>query len=112
LVLLRATPQIETVYQADDGPSALASGPEVPPALVVIDYDTTPDELTTDLRQLNAAWPQARYLVLLDDEQDLRRVQSAGADIALVKGIRATTIIETVESLLNDERPSPLGGRS
>ena len=112
LVLLRASPEIEAVYQAQDGSEALASGPESQPALVLIDYDTTPDELAADLRQLNAAWPQARYLVFLDDEQDLLPVQSAGADVALVKGVRAATVLETVESLLTDERPNPLGGRT
>ena len=112
LVLLRASPRIEAVYQAKDGPSALAMGPEIQPSLVLIDYDTTPDELSLDLRQLNAAWPRARYLVLLDDEQDRLRVQSAGADIALVKGIRAATILETVEENLVAESPDLFGGRS
>ena len=112
LVLLRATPQIETIHQAEDSHSALALGSDIQPALGVLDYNSTPDQLASDLIKLRVAWPQARYLVLLDDEQDRRRVQSAGADVALVKGIRAATILETIEELLADEEPATLGGRS
>jgi DNA-binding NarL/FixJ family response regulator len=112
LVLLRATPQIETIHQAEDSHSALALGSDIQPALGVLDYNSTPDQLASDLINLRVAWPQARYLVLLDDEQDRRHVQSAGADVALVKGIRAATILEIIEGLLADEEPATLGGRS
>lgn len=112
LVLLRATPQIETIHQAEDSHSALALGSDIQPALGVLDYNSTPDQLASDLINLRVAWPQARYLVLLDDEQDRRHVQFAGADVALVKGIRAATILEIIEGLLADEEPATLGGRS
>lgn len=112
LVLLRAIPQVETVHQAADGPSALALRPHIRPSLVLLDYDSTPKELASDLIQLRAAWPQAQYLVLLDDEQDHRHVQSAGADAILVKGIRAATILETIEGLLPGEKPASPEGRS
>ena len=112
LVLLRAIPQIETVHQAEDAPTALAMEPEVQPALVLLDYDLPDDELRTVLGRIKAAWPQARCLVLLDDEQDRRRAEEAGADVVLVKGIRAATILETIEGLLSDDNPGPPVGRS
>lgn len=112
LVLLRATRQIEAVHHAEDGPSALAMESEIQPVLVLVDYDTTLADLATELSQLRATWPQARYLVLLDDEQDLRPVQSAGADALLVKGIRAAVILKTIEGLLSQDKPAPPGRRS
>lgn len=112
LVLLRAIPQIETVSEAEDVASALALGPEIQPDLAVLDYDAAPDKLASDLAELRTAWPEARYLVLLDDEQDRRRMQPAGADVALVKGIRAATILETIEGWLADQKPASPGGRS
>jgi DNA-binding NarL/FixJ family response regulator len=103
LVLLRAIPQIETVYQAEDGPSALAVGLQVQPLLIMVDYDLPENELRTTLRQIKSAWPQAQRLVLLDDEQDHRPAQEAGADHVLVKGVRAATVLETIESLILED---------
>jgi DNA-binding NarL/FixJ family response regulator len=104
LVLLRAIPQIEAVHQAEDGPSALAMGQEIQPTLVMLDDDLPDDKaLQILLGQMIAMWPQARCLVLLDDEQDRRSAQEAGADVVLVKGVRAATVLEMVEHLLSED---------
>ncbi|MBN1813888.1 MAG: response regulator transcription factor [Anaerolineae bacterium] len=105
LVLLRAIPQIEAVYQAEDGPSALVMMPQVQPALVLLDYDLPDDELRTTLSQLRTAWPKAQYVVLFGDEHNRRRAKDAGADSVLLKGIRATTIMRTIEGLLSETPP-------
>jgi DNA-binding NarL/FixJ family response regulator len=114
-VLLRSIPQIDTVHQSEDAPTALAMGPGVQPALVLLDYELTDGELQATLGQLKAAWPQARCVVFLEDERDRRRAKDAGGDVILLKGTRAATILETIERLLSEGDPSlgsPRGGRS
>jgi DNA-binding NarL/FixJ family response regulator len=104
LVLLRAIPQIEAIHQADDAPAALALMREVQPALVLLDYDLFDGALQTTLSQIKADRPQTQFVVLLDDEQDRRRVENAGTDVILIKGIRAATVLETIEGLLSEGR--------
>ena len=106
LVLLRSIPQIETVHQAADGPSALGMGLEVQPALVLVGYKPPDDEFRAELGQIKDTWPQARCVVFLDDEQDRRCVLEAGADVVLFKGIRAATLLEAIDELLSDDNPS------
>jgi DNA-binding NarL/FixJ family response regulator len=100
LVLLRSIRLIETFHQAEDGPSALGMALEVQPALVLLDCDLPDDEVRATLGQMKIAWPQARCVVFLDDEEDRRPAEEAGADVVLVKGVRAATVLETIESLL------------
>jgi CheY-like chemotaxis protein len=38
LILLRSIPEIEDIYIADDGPSALTISPESEPSLVLLDH--------------------------------------------------------------------------
>jgi DNA-binding NarL/FixJ family response regulator len=102
-VLLRSIPQIDTIQRAEDAPSALAMEPEIQPALVFLDYELPGDELRTILAQIHAAWSQARCVVFLGDQEDRCRVQGAGADVVLVKGIRAATVLETIEGMLSEE---------
>jgi DNA-binding NarL/FixJ family response regulator len=100
LVLLRAIPRAGAIHQAEDGPSALGMGLGAQSALVLLDCTLPDEELPVTLGQMKAAWPQARYIVFLDDEDDRQRAEEAGADVVLVKGVRAATVLETIESLL------------
>ena len=102
LVLFRSVPQIDTIHMADDVISTLTLEPEILPDLVVLDYGESDHVLQTTLRQLKARWPQARYLFIVDDEGDRRYAQDAGADVVLVTGVRAATILEAIEGLLSE----------
>lgn len=106
LVLLRAAPRIEKIYQADDGDSALRMGQQIRPALVLLDHGLAQNEIQGTLGRIKAAWPQARSVVLLDDEQDRRDVEVAGADMVLVKGVLAATILDKIDEALEAEAGS------
>jgi DNA-binding NarL/FixJ family response regulator len=106
LVLLRALPQIETVCQAEDAPSALAMAPQVQPVLVLLDCDPAEDNLRPALDQIRATWPGARCLILIEDDEDRRCLRGGGADVTLVKGLRAATVLETIEGLLSADDPA------
>lgn len=116
LILMRAIPRIDRIHHAEDGPSALAMKPEIHPALVLVDYDPPQNQVRAILGQIKTVWPQARCVALLDDEQDRGRAEDAGADIALVKGVLAAKLLETIEEMLggtqSSERnqPPPAGG--
>ena len=103
LIFLRSISRIDTTHQAKDSPSALMMAPDIQPSLVLFDADSGPDELRTTLHQLQVRWSQARYLVFVDNECDCRKALDAGADAVLVKGVRAATILETIENLLSEE---------
>jgi DNA-binding NarL/FixJ family response regulator len=102
LVLLRSVLQIDTIHMVDDVISTLILEPEILPALVILDHNESDEVLQTTLCQLKARWPQARYLVIVDDEGDRLHAQDTGADVVLMTGVRAATILEAIEGLLSE----------
>jgi len=105
LVLLRASSQIEQSYEAEDVRAAVAMAPEVQPALVLLDCDLAGAEAHESLGLIRARWPAARTVVLVDDEDERARAQQCGADLVLLKGVRADTILEAIEGLLLEDTP-------
>jgi DNA-binding NarL/FixJ family response regulator len=101
LVLLRAIPQIAHIYQAEDVPTALSLSLGCDPVLVLCDYDLSQDGMSTMLRQIKAKWPQARCVALVEGERERARAQAAGVDVALIKGVLAARLLDTIETLLS-----------
>jgi len=114
LVLLRALPRIQEIYQADGGDSALMMSQQIHPALVLLDHGLTRNEAQATLEGIKVAWPQARSIVLLDDEQDRRGVEAAGADLVLVKGMLAAKVLDMIDGALGAKvgSKSPHRGRA
>jgi DNA-binding NarL/FixJ family response regulator len=101
LVLLRAIPQIARIYRAEDVPAALSLSLRYDPVLVLCDYDLSQDGTSTMLRQIKTRWPQARCVALVKGERERVRAQAAGVDVALIKGVLAARLLETIETLLS-----------
>jgi DNA-binding NarL/FixJ family response regulator len=101
LVLLRAIPQIEQIYQAEDVPSALTLHIAFAPLLVLCDYDLAQGKVNRMLRRVKAMWPEARCVALVEDEQEREDAEDAGVDVALIKGVLAAKLLETIETLLS-----------
>jgi DNA-binding NarL/FixJ family response regulator len=101
-VLLQTMPQIQTVDLASDVSSALeaAAGHR----LILVLTDASPsngrDTASTAVRMIKAREPATRCLVLADDVHQRQAVESAGADVALVKGFPAGELLEVIEGLL------------
>lgn len=100
LILLRAVPGIEAIYQANDVSSALSTSPELEPTLVLLDYDLAKNGVATTWGQIMAQRPQTRFVALVDSEQQMQQAERAGADVVLMKGVLAARLLETIEGLL------------
>ncbi|MBL7184622.1 MAG: response regulator [Anaerolineae bacterium] len=98
--LLRASCHIDIVDQADDGPSALRTMAELPPALVLLDADLPGDEAHTVLRQIKARWPHIRCILLISNGEHRQLADANGVDAVLVKGFSMVALSETIAKLL------------
>lgn len=99
-VLLRAMPEVSAVQQFAESSQLLAFGSPHAPMLVLLDGAVLARERWGALPQLQARWPQAHTLVLVDDEQQRQAAQVAGAEVVLTKGILAATLLATIYDLL------------
>ena len=104
--LLKASPQIDRVNQADDVPSGLTMTAELRPAMVLLDADLVGDQARTVLRQIKAEWPQAQCIVMISNGEQRWLANANGVDAVLVKGFSMTTLTETIARLL--PRPEPI----
>jgi DNA-binding NarL/FixJ family response regulator len=98
--LLTAIPQVESSKEVDDASSALRIVKEHHPALVLISVDLSGDEVWDLLRQIKAERPQTRSILLVNDVQQQRLAQAAGADGVLLEGSPASKLSTTIKSLL------------
>jgi DNA-binding NarL/FixJ family response regulator len=97
---LLTLPQVKEVRFVNDAPSALEVVSEINPDLVLIDADLSGGEALTAVRRIRGDDPHSRCLVLADDMQQQRDAAAAGADVALLKGCRATELFDAIEKLL------------
>jgi DNA-binding NarL/FixJ family response regulator len=100
VVLMRALAQIGPIMQADSIPEALSGYVERTPDLVLCDYASIQNERAETLYRIKARWPNARCVILVDDDRARQAAEAAGADVVLTKGVLAARLLETVEKLL------------
>jgi DNA-binding NarL/FixJ family response regulator len=98
--LLRATPRIETVFQADDGPSALKIITEHHPALVLLDSKLANNDIQSVARYIKTESPQTRCIILVDHARQQWMAKVADADSVLPIGCPAGEFFATVEGVL------------
>ena len=103
LILLRSIPEIAAIYQANDGQSALNITLEPKPTLVLLDHHLSRNGHFNTLGRIKAKQPQARFVVLVGSEKQVQQAKIAGADVVLMKGVRAARLLDTIESLLESE---------
>ena len=101
--LLKTMPEINIIGLADDSALALRMISERHPALVLLDTNLPGDEMTTMLKQIKASGYQSRCLVLSDTFEQQQSVESAGADMALVRGFSVAELFEVMEKLLPEQ---------
>lgn len=101
--LLKAVPQIAVVCQAHDTGSLGALPIEPCPALVLLDFDLPPSEAVAALRQIKARWPHLRAIALVDNAQEHQIATDTGADVVLLKGVRATRLLAIIEGMFSPE---------
>ncbi len=99
-LLLASMSLIEKIHLTDDIESTLKM--DAAPTVVIVDVDVEVGDLClpTAVNQIKTAWPQARLVVLVEDELEFQAAQAAGGDVLLRKGFPAAKFIEAVETLL------------
>jgi len=101
--VLAAMAQIKTVRQADDVASTLRVLAECHPGLVLLDTNLSTNGAAALVKMIKAQEPRCCCLVLADDVQGQREVECAGANLALVKGLPAEKLLESIERLLTEQ---------
>src|SRR5690606_13335289 len=103
--LLAAEPDLEIVAEAEDAEGALAVLRERPVDLAVIDLSLKTGSGIDLIKQIRAAWPELKLLVLsMHDEQLFgERVLRAGAHGYLMKHVPAERIVGAVRKALRGE---------
>jgi DNA-binding NarL/FixJ family response regulator len=94
-------PEIEILAETADPSALLRMGAEIQPHVVLLDADLPEEQVCAALRQIKAEWSQTRSIVLVEDSEQQRLVQAAGADVALLKGHPASKLVATIEGLLS-----------
>lgn len=97
-LLLASMSPIEKIVLADDMASALKMNLTL--AVVVVDADVGSPRLPTLINNIKNTWPQARLVILVEDELEFQAAQAGGGDALLRKGFPAAEFIEAVEGLL------------
>jgi DNA-binding NarL/FixJ family response regulator len=103
LVLLQSLPQIDLVQRARNYLAARQLIEHMPPVLVLVDADSRDHSMTEDVRDIKIRWPQARIIVLVENEPQEQTARLAGADAAFIKGIQAKKLLDAAELLLQSE---------
>jgi DNA-binding NarL/FixJ family response regulator len=96
-------PQIAILAETRDASTLLRMRVEMQPDVVLLDASLPEEQVWQALRHIKEEWCQTRSIVLVEDSQQQQRVQTAGADVALLKGYPAAKLIATIEGLLDQE---------
>ena len=70
-------------------------------SLVILDYESVKNDLLVYLDQMRNNWKHARWIMLIDDEQQRLEVMKAGIDRVLVKGFAADKLLINIKDLLS-----------
>ena len=103
--LLRATPRLELVGQADSSSSALTMVRDSQPSLILLDCNLPGDEVQSVLEQMKLRSPATRCVVLAKDAQQQWVAKAAGADSVLLAGFPVTKFFAVIEELLASGEP-------
>jgi DNA-binding NarL/FixJ family response regulator len=98
-ILLAQLPEVETLVVADER-SALVTIARQKPTLVIVDCDVSQGRCPEIVRRLKECSPNFQCLALLNQVDELAGAAKYGADVALIKGIPAKSLLETVKALL------------
>ena len=97
--VVRASPQVGKVDEADDTQAALAMIAGHPPALILLDTDLLDGQCREILMQVRNRWPQIWSVALVDSSRERAPVLKAGADAALVRNITTATFGQLLADL-------------
>jgi len=100
LTLLSTLPEIEIVAEAKNFTSLQHAGEELQPDLLLIEAGPALNGLPEALSYFKKRWTHTRTIVLVETKEHEETAVAAGADVVLLKGFRATRLIEQIQSLI------------
>lgn len=100
LTLLSTLPEIEIVAEAKNLASLQHAGEELRPDLILIEAGAALNSLPEALQHFKQRWTHTRTIVLVETRKHQEMAKAAGADVVLLKGFRATRLIEQIQSLI------------
>lgn len=98
-VLLTTLQQVATICLTDDWQAAKRTG--FLPTLAVLDLDLPVQEQVSIYKALVSEWPSVQTLVLTDTEKHRQELKAAGAKVVFLRGAKAATLLESLETQLN-----------
>jgi DNA-binding NarL/FixJ family response regulator len=99
--MLLLMPQVECVKQVSDASLVPGAIKEHRPVLVLLDGSLPRNGVSPVVKAIKENGYQGRCLVLANDVQQQQEAESAGADVALVKGFPAARLLEIVKELMD-----------
>lgn len=104
-MLLESQGDFEVVGEASDGATAVRLARELQPDLMLMDISMPGLDGMEATRQVKAAWPQIRILVLTmhDDAAYLREVLAAGASGYVLKKAVDSELLSALQTVLRGE---------
>ncbi len=99
--LLATLPQVGQVLVRNDGAEALSAIERNCPELLVVDGDIPAINAHWLLEKAREECPESKVLVLVDSPAQLKELESAGADRAVLKGYPASQLLRTASDLIN-----------
>jgi len=103
LVLLQSLPQIDKVQRIKSYSAARQLKEQIYPALVLLDTDLPDRKLIEEVRSIKTGWPQARIIILVENEAQQQTARQFGADAAFIKGVQAKKLLDAAELLLQSK---------
>jgi DNA-binding NarL/FixJ family response regulator len=100
LTLLSTMPEIEIVAEVKNFAALQHAGEELQPDLILIEAGATLNGLPEVLHHFKQRWKNTRTIVLVETTKHQETAAAAGADVVLLKGFRATRLIEQIQSLI------------
>ena len=99
--MLKSSGQVFVTGSAGDGLSALSMVREVQPALLVVDSNLLEDEALALLKEVKAAWPEVRCLVLVQTTGRKKRALAAGADAVVSRNDPVDALNQALHQLVS-----------
>ena len=98
--LLAGLPSIARVQSVEDTRSLLNVLTEIQPRLIVLDVNLLGSETRPLLALIEAIAPRVHTVVLVDTIEQQQALQTASADLVLLKGYPAAELFASIEQLL------------
>jgi DNA-binding NarL/FixJ family response regulator len=95
---LNALCRVEIVGEADTAAQAIAMVHD--PTLVLLSVQGPENDSPAAIGKLKSRWPAARYAVLVETVAQQQAASAAGAEEALLQGVRPDRFLRRIEGLL------------